>query len=85
MFTNLSFTGVEGSPSVAQLGAVTVEVTQNTQPVHRKNSRRNPWGNCSYSDLIEQVNMYVKLKIMLFYCFGKELETVYLKNVVIRP
>ena len=21
----------------------------------RKNSRRNPWGNCSYSDLIEQV------------------------------
>ena len=24
-------------------------------PLHRKNSRRNPWGNCSYSDLIEQV------------------------------
>jgi len=51
---SLDHLGVEGSPSVAQLGAVTVEVTQNTQPVHRKNSRRNPWGNCSYSDLIEQ-------------------------------
>ena len=28
-------------------------------PLHRKNSRRNPWGNCSYSDLIEQVQCAV--------------------------
>ena len=28
---------------------------ETTAPFQRKNSRRNPWGNCSYSDLIEQV------------------------------
>merc|ERR1712107_202505 len=27
---------------------------ETTAPFQRKNSRRNPWGNCSYSDLIEQ-------------------------------
>ena len=31
------------------------------QPLHRKNSRRNPWGNCSYSDLIEQVQFCLNI------------------------
>ena len=39
------------APTMSALSGLQGQTTH----VQRKNSRRNPWGNCSYSDLIEQV------------------------------